>query len=99
MRESEPAITDLVQDLINYFFDEADREEALFYLSQIAEEVQSSERIQIAAIRWTGGSLMKLASAVDQANWDWRDLLMGAGFGHDTKAHLEWAHDVLSNHR
>ncbi len=42
---------------------------------------------------------MKLASAVDQANWDWRDLLMGAGFGHDTKAHLEWAHDVLSNHR
>lgn len=92
-------MTDLVRDLINHFFDEADREEAIFYLSQITEEVQSSERIQIAAIRWTGGSLTKLASAADQANWDWRDLLMGAGFGHDIKAHLVWAHDVLSDHR
>ena len=99
MGESKPEMTDLVRDLFCHVFEESDRAEAFFYLDQINEEVRTSERIQIAAIRCADGALTRLAGAVDQANRDWRDLLMGAGFGHDIKAHLKWAHEVLSEHR
>lgn len=92
-------MTDLVHDLISHFFDETDRTEVLFYLSQIRKDSVSYERIQIAAIRCADGSLTRLAGAVDEANRDWRDLLMGTGFGHDVKAHLTWAREQLSDQR
>lgn len=88
-------MTNLVRDLFCHMFEESDRAEALFYLSQITESVRESERIQIAAIKWANGSLSDLAGAIDQANYDWRDLLMGVDFGHDTSAHLKWAQSQL----
>lgn len=95
MSESPQPLSELTESLIELLFTERDQEEARFLLSQIEGDVRSNERIQIAAIRWAGGSLTKLAGAVDQTNWDWRDLLMGAGFGHDIKAHINWAQDQL----
>lgn len=49
------------------------------------------ERIRLAAVKCSAGDYSKLEEAVSLANTDWRDLLMEAGFGHDTEAHQKWA--------
>jgi len=48
-------------------------------------------RIQLAAVRFGGGSLERLKIAVELCKQDFRDLLMSAGFGQDSNAHLAWA--------
>lgn len=48
------------------------------------------ERLRLAALRFSGGRLDRLAQGVALAKKDWRDLLMAADFGHDTRAHLRW---------
>jgi len=48
------------------------------------------ERIRFAAIRVSDGRLSELREAIALANVDWRDLLVGAGFAHDVRAHEEW---------
>lgn len=54
---------------------------------------ESLERIRFAALKRSGGDLERLGAAVRQAQKDWRDLLVAAGFGHSTKAHLDWQAD------
>lgn len=81
-----------VRELIALAFVPSDREFARTLLASI-EHDRESERIRIAAIRASKGSLDLLAQAADLARLDYRDLLMGAGFGHDTKAHLTWKPD------
>jgi len=51
---------------------------------------EAIERIQFAALKVSGGCLSKLQVAVRVANTDWRDLLVAAGFAHDTQAHKSW---------
>jgi hypothetical protein len=48
------------------------------------------ERIQVAALKLSGGDFAALSEAVRIANVDWRDVLVAAGFGHDTRAHESW---------
>lgn len=48
------------------------------------------ERIRFAAMKLSKGDLNRLRNAIDLAKTDWRDLLMGAGFGHDATAHKRW---------
>jgi hypothetical protein len=48
------------------------------------------ERCRFAALKLSGGSLVRLREAVDLAKTDWRDLLMAAGFGDDVHAHQSW---------
>ena len=48
------------------------------------------ERIWLAALKKSNGSIPAFRNAVLLAQTDWRDLLMSAGFGSLT-AHLEWA--------
>ncbi len=48
------------------------------------------ERIRFAALRLSTGSLEKLCRVVEAANDDWRDTLVGAGFGEDPDAHMSW---------
>ena len=48
------------------------------------------ERIRIAALKLSAGKLDALESAVAMAKQDWRDVLVAAGFGEDTEAHLRW---------
>ena len=47
----------------------------------------SLERLRYAALKLSGGRLDALREAVELARIDWRDLLMGAGFGYDVHAH------------
>jgi hypothetical protein len=53
------------------------------------------ERIRFAAIKWSEGNIRKLLEAIDLGRIDWRDLLMAAGFGYNTRAHEKWAKEIL----
>ena len=48
------------------------------------------ERIRFAALKLSDGRMAGLREAVLLAKRDWRDLLMAAGFAHDTSAHERW---------
>ena len=48
------------------------------------------ERFRFAAMRLSHGRLDGLRQAVELAKTDWRDLLMGAGFGEDVTEHERW---------
>lgn len=48
------------------------------------------ERVRFAALKVSRGDLARLRSAVELAEVDWRDLLMGADFGSDVNAHKNW---------
>lgn len=48
------------------------------------------ERIRYAAMKLSEGNLDRLRGAIELAKTDWRDLLMGAGFGEDITAHRRW---------
>ncbi len=48
------------------------------------------DRIRLAAVKLSDGSYPELQKAIELACIDWRDLLMAAGFGHDTEAHNKW---------
>jgi hypothetical protein len=45
--------------------------------------VDGIERVRFAVLKISQGSLDKLMAAVELANQDWRDILVGAGFGDD----------------
>jgi len=51
---------------------------------------QSLERTRFAALKLSGGNLPRLRDAIQLANQDWRDLLVAAEFGSDTRAHERW---------
>jgi hypothetical protein len=60
-----------------------------------AEKIYASseagvERIQLAVLKLSDGDTDKFLAAVELAQIDWRDVLVAAGFGDDTEAHLEW---------
>lgn len=48
------------------------------------------DRLRFAALRVSGGRVDRLCAALDEAETDWRDLLMSAGFGVDVEAHERW---------
>jgi len=48
------------------------------------------ERIRFAVLKLSEGKLEKLVQAIGLAQADWRELLMGAGFGEDVEAHNKW---------
>lgn len=51
------------------------------------------ERCRIAVLKLSGGDLDAFERALSLFETDYRDLLMAAGFGHDTGAHLTWRPD------
>ncbi len=48
------------------------------------------ERVRFAALKVSESSIARLRQAVELANTDWRDLLVGAGFAEDLQAHRKW---------
>ncbi len=48
------------------------------------------DRIRCAVLKLACGNFVRLLAAVADANTDWRDTLMAAGFGHDVRAHESW---------
>ena len=49
------------------------------------------ERIWLATLKLSDGSITAFENAVLLAQIDWRDVLLGAGFGNDLDAHIKWA--------
>lgn len=52
---------------------------------------EAMERIRLATLKLSAGSITAFENAVLLAQIDWRDVLLGAGFGSDLKAHIKWA--------
>ena len=52
--------------------------------------VNGIERVQCAVLKIGSGSLQRLRQAIKQAQVDWRDVLVAAGFANDPTVHLEW---------
>ncbi len=48
------------------------------------------ERIRFAVLKISDGKINSLVSSVDRAKYDWRDILVDAGFGDDVHAHKDW---------
>lgn len=60
-----------------------------------ARTPEELDRVRCAALKLSRGRLAKLQDAARLAQVDWRDLLMAAGFGGSTTAHLEWQRQIL----
>ena len=49
------------------------------------------DRVRFAVLKLSGGDLARLRWAVHDAQRDWRDVLIAAGFGTSLEAHRQWA--------
>jgi hypothetical protein len=49
-----------------------------------------SQRLQGAILKCSSGNLKKFDKAISMADHDWRDVLVGAGFGLDVNKHERW---------
>ena len=90
-----PRITEIVSRL----FPESDRAAALTLLSTRCGSTlpmmthaneDSFDRIRVATLRLSRGSLAALEREIEGAHCDWRDTLVSAGFADDVDAHLHW---------
>ena len=52
---------------------------------------EAMEPIWLATLKLSDGSITAFENAVLLAQIDWRDVLLGAGFGNDLDAHIKWA--------
>lgn len=93
------ALTRLVEDSIEADFDEALRDSARNLLrEQCAMGLplmhtampKDYDRIRLAVIKLSGGTIEGLERRIREAHTDWRDVLLGAGFGYDEVGHLNW---------
>ena len=57
---------------------------------------EKMERTRYSVLKISNGSIDSLKSAIELAKIDWRDVLMNAGFGDDTKKHKKWAKKLLA---
>ena len=99
-------LTERTHKLIELLFDESNRAEVARLLAQdcgnnlhFLEELtpEGLERFRFAALKISNGDIKKLRRAIQVANEDWRDLLMGAGFGHSLSEHERWAEARLQD--
>jgi len=52
------------------------------------------ERVRFAVLKISEGDLNRLREAIKVAQQDWRDTLMGAGFGYSVTAHEQWEQEL-----
>ena|ERR1051326_6239391 len=57
-------------------------------------DASALERIRFAVLKISEGDIAKLRDAIKVAQVDWRDTLMGAGFGHSLTAHQQWEQNL-----
>jgi hypothetical protein len=48
------------------------------------------ERIRFAVLKLSNGTVDGLLRAIQEAQIDWRDVLVSAGFGNDVESHKRW---------
>ncbi len=84
---------------LHALFDPKDRESATkFLVEDCAENIplwrpttpEGLERIRFAALKISEGKLEALVDAIAEAQTDYRDALVWAGFADDVDAHLRW---------
>lgn len=75
------------QRRIDMMFSGAERDDVVRLLSDWDVD---GDRVRIAALKVSDGSIEKLKEAIAVGKNDWRDLLCSAGFAYDTKKHLRW---------
>jgi hypothetical protein len=88
-----------VRRVASHVFRADDLDEALRVLSASGRDLGGGgdhDRILLAMLKDSHGSIDRLHRASHQAALDWRDLLVGVGFGDDVKAHVRWADRVCS---
>lgn len=100
-----PKLSPTTQNLVEVIFDVMNVNEAARWLEDecgnnipfcAKHDEYAMERIRFAALKLSNGNISKLLGAIDEARIDWRDLFMVAGFGHDIKAHVKWAAEILN---
>jgi len=93
------ALTRLVEDRIDAVFDEPIRDSAKDLLREQCgmglplmhtAVPERFDRIRLAVIKLSNGTIEGLEQGIREAHKDWRDVLVGAGFGYDEMAHLNW---------
>ena len=93
-------LSDRIADLVDKLFSIKDRDEVTHLLeTECADNLPfcedsdkyDMERIRVSVLKLCEGSMDKLVDALVLAQTDWRDLLVAAGFGHDTQAHKKWS--------
>ena len=91
-------LPDATVEKIDQLFHESARDDVkMLLLTQCSENLPLTSsvrdhyvRIHFAVLKLSDGKIDKLIEAITLAQTDWRDLLVAAGFGYDTKAHLDW---------
>ncbi len=87
-------------EIVNELFPQEERLEAAELLKiECADNIPfcesydefQMERIRFSVLKLSEGNMDKLVEAIELAQTDSRDLFMAAGFGHDPKAHHQWA--------
>jgi hypothetical protein len=92
-------LTRLVEDRIESVFEESLRDFAKHLLREQCGMglplmhtaiPKDYDRIRLAVIKLSGGTIEGLEQGIQESHKDWRDVLLGAGFGFDEMAHLNW---------
>lgn len=92
-------LTQAVRDKIGLVFADGDRQQAADLIQNHcgsglplmdSMEPDDYDRIRFAVIKLSNGGIGSLRKRIDEANTDWRDVLVGAGFAWDETAHLRW---------
>ena len=63
----------------------------------VDETPEGLERIRFAVLKLSGGAVGGLVEAIEIAQTDWRDSLIGAGFGRNITEHERWADEYLKD--
>jgi len=94
-------VSDKTKQCIEALFTEAQWQQVSDYLlSECGDNLvdgpylELAERIRFAVLKLSNGDFRQLVTETENAAIDWRDTLVAAGFGDDTKAHLAWAPGV-----
>jgi hypothetical protein len=83
----------------HYFGEESDwaRDELQKFCEYLSDYIsdkttpESYERFCLAALKVGKTSKQKFIQAIELGKWDYRDLLVAAGFGNSVTIHNEWA--------
>src|SRR5258708_1439472 len=54
------------------------------------------DRVRFAALKLSNGDIGRFRKMIEETKIDWRDTLVGAGFGHSVTIHQNWLADRIT---
>ena len=54
------------------------------------KEPSDFDQIRVSIIKLADGDLDRMRDLISEAHKDWRDVILGAGFGDDGETYLQW---------